>query len=1354
MSYVTDRRLGPQEQSYIFQVQGTVYHYQGPLCGGIPAFAQLYFLDPQSAVNIRLESHPSLEDLRLLLTDLDALFRTQNPFHRLFHRARDVLEAHADLLYIRLNPQLRLTLPADRDPRRYNLPSVNHELAAVIPDIPAEFESSSYRDIYLYRRHAPVIGTTTAGITPGSHFLTKIQSDHALYLPLHYVLFFPLGGRGYHCGLTLAGSTAAGSSWLNTKLSPRMFYRFHLHTRQGVFETLHRGALLFQQFVVDAWASTEQMHLQYLRFHQKQIRADLYNSVLQALDSNSVSLQEVGRRVVLPTSFVGGDRFMQRLYQDSMAIVRHFGRPALFITFTANPHWDEITRELLNDEMGVPMQTWRDRPDLVARVFHLKIQAFLHEVRYQGVFGHHVASVYTVEYQKRGLPHMHFLLFLAKDAQLDTVDRIDNFISAEIPDPSVDGPLGRELYEIVTRVLIHRPCGDFNPKSPCMKQRHGDRKPKCSKQFPKPFRNQTVIPRDSYPEYRRRSSGPKFIAPHPTQKDQTIEIGNEWVVPYNPYLTWRYKAHINVEVCGTIRAVKYIHKYIYKGGDRTTIEMQTDADEIKQYTNARYIGASEGVWRLFEFPVHGEVPSVKPLPVHLPGQHQVSFDSMTRADSVAQSIETQRSALMAFFDYNAAHPETRSLLYQDFPGSFTWRATIKEWKPRAGNTQQIGRIYQINPFQGELYYLRRLLTVVPGPISFEDLRTVDGRLCTTFQEACYARGIVSSDTEWEDCFNEAKDLRTGWHLRRLLLSAMLYGGLHDAASVWLRFGDHICDDLAYHLRRENLQCDPSIQHPNLDYGLYLIERALQAEDRQLADFNLPAYQHDWGRDLGNPYLRAERDYDRDGLARSATIGESLLNAGQRAAYQRVLDLLRDNPNHAQFFLYGPAGTGKTFLYTTLCSRLRSQGKIVLCVASTGIAALLLPGGRTAHKRFKIPFNVSESTTCFISRRTHLAELLCHTDLIIWDETPMTNRDVFNAVDRTLRDIRGDLPGGDRPFGGIPIILGGDFQQILPVVPKGDRPAIVAASLQFARVWPHLKLLTLHENMRLAAAHDDFNREFAAWLSVMSHSPPLIGPIRLPHMIYHTSSIDTFIDRIYPAQMLHNAHLDPQFFVGRAILTPCNRQVDELNDLLLQCMQGDLLSFDSYDEADLNDNAAGREELTAEFLHSLNAASLPRARLDLRLGAPVILLRNLDPDQGLCNGTRLTVSRATRRCLEVRIIGGDFDRQHRLIYRCKLSTSEGLHFTLTRLQFPIRLAFAMTINKSQGQSLRYVGIDLRRPVFTHGQLYVAFSRSTNVHDMAVLLDPSNADRITDNVVYPEVLYPFYSRSAGSGLGSSF
>jgi hypothetical protein len=91
---------------------------------------------------------------------------------------------------------------------------------------------------------------------------------------------------------------------------------------------------------------------------------------------------------------------MQQLYQDSMAIVRHFGKPVLFITFTANPNWIEITRELLKDENGIPMQTWRDRPDLVARVFQLKVKVFIEEVCQRNIFEEHAASIYTMEYQK------------------------------------------------------------------------------------------------------------------------------------------------------------------------------------------------------------------------------------------------------------------------------------------------------------------------------------------------------------------------------------------------------------------------------------------------------------------------------------------------------------------------------------------------------------------------------------------------------------------------------------------------------------------------------------------------------------------------------------------------------------------------------------------------------------------------------------------------------------------------------------------------------------------------------------------------------------------------------------------
>ena len=149
--------------------------------------------------------------------------------------------------------------------------------------------------------------------------------------------------------------------------------------------------------------------------------------------------------------------------------------------------------------------------------------------------------------------------------------------------------------------------------------------------------------------------------------------------------------------------------------------------------------------------------------------------------------------------------------------------------------------------------------------------------------------------------------------------------------------------------------------------------------------------------------------------------------------------------------------------------------------------------------------------------------------------------------------------------------------------------------------------------------------------------------------------------------------------------------------------------------------------------------LPLSVLRLKIGAPVMLLRNLDPLHGLCNGTRMTVLRASTRCLEVRLNGGSFDGEKRLIYRTKLTSNEtDFHFQLTRFQFPVRLAFAMTINKSQGQSLTHVGIDLRSPVFSHGQLYVAFSRATDVPEIATLIKESNVDEVTDNIVYPEVL----------------
>jgi hypothetical protein len=171
---------------------------------------------------------------------------------------------------------------------------------------------------------------------------------------------------------------------------------------------------------------------------------------------------------------------------------------------------------------------------------------------------------------------------------------------------------------------------------------------------------------------------------------------------------------------------------------------------------------------------------------------------------------------------------------------------------------------------------------------------------------------------------------------------------------------------------------------------------------------------------------------------------------------------------AFFFVCGHGGTGKTFLWNAIIVRLRSEKKIVLAVASSGVASLLLPRGRTAHLRFKIPFDITDASTCSVKRGTMLAELIQVSSPIIWDEAPMTHQRCFEALDRTVRDILFEHNPANAivPFDGKPIVLGGDFRQILPVVHKGSRSSIVNASITNSRLWQHVALLRLHSNMRL------------------------------------------------------------------------------------------------------------------------------------------------------------------------------------------------------------------------------------------------------------------------------------------------
>ncbi|GKB00078.1 ATP-dependent DNA helicase PIF1-like protein, partial [Tanacetum coccineum] len=217
-------------------------------------------------------------------------------------------------------------------------------------------------------------------------------------------------------------------------------------------------------------------------------------------------------------------------------------------------------------------------------------------------------------------------------------------------------------------------------------------------------------------------------------------------------------------------------------------------------------------------------------------------------------------------------------------------------------------------------------------------------------------------------------------------------------------------------------------------------------------------------------------------------------------------------------------TSKTFVWKTLSAAIRRRHDIVLNVASSGIAALLLPGGRTAHSRFAIPINVNEDSTCCINIESDLAGLIRKTKLIIWDEAPMVHKHCFEALDRTLKDIM----RSSKPFGGIVVVFGGDFRQILPVIPRGTRSEIVNASLWYSYIWEDIQVLKLTENMRLCVGNNNGESEetkaFADWILSIGNGE--VGEdqdgeaeVEIPNgiIIKDTSGdpIDAIINAIYP-----------------------------------------------------------------------------------------------------------------------------------------------------------------------------------------------------------------------------------------------
>ena len=234
-------------------------------------------------------------------------------------------------------------------------------------------------------------------------------------------------------------------------------------------------------------------------------------------------------------------------------------------------------------------------------------------------------------------------------------------------------------------------------------------------------------------------------------------------------------------------------------------------------------------------------------------------------------------------------------------------------------------------------------------------------------------------------------------------------------------------------------------------------------------------------------------------------------------------------------------------------------------------------------------------------------------------------------------------------------------------------------------------------------------------------------------------IHRLIESVFPDLNLYSQ--DPYNLINRCILAPKNSSVDKLNEIRIRKFPGNFQTYISSDKAVIDQRHQGDYE---DFLNSQNPKGLPPHKLLLKENCPLMLLRNLNPAKGLCNGTRLICRELGQHTISAEIVFGHHRGKRVFIPRIPLQSPDndknGIPFI--RTQFPVRLCFALTINKSQGQTLDYVGIYLREPVFSHGQLYVALSRARTAAKVKILLvpgtfDDTKVDCKTRNVVFAEI-----------------
>eukprot|EP00808_Paulinella_micropora_P013753 g57953.t1 len=473
---------------------------------------------------------------------------------------------------------------------------------------------------------------------------------------------------------------------------------------------------------------------------------------------------------------------------------------------TSNTNCQEIQDALK------PGQTTNDRPDIVQRVFEMKVKQLIKAITKDNCFGRCMGFVYSVENQKRGLHHIHLVIWLHPE-DAPTSETFDCFVSAEISDIKTQP----ELHRLVTTHMLH---GDCHRESKCWELG------RCSKLFSREYCEVT-----SYSE---------------------TDI--------------KFNYHLNVELCTTSGWIKYLFKYIHKGPDRLRVNVHNENDEIKQYIDARYVGPCEAAALILGTNRFKSSHYCRTLELHLPNEQRVSMHGHAYRYTQERNIRSQLTAYFERVLYERDHPllpnqlgctvegnlkpRASELTYVQFPHYYNWVTGHKEWRRRAsslaGERNIVSRLGHVRPNRFELYCLRTLLHIVQGATCFEDVRTFQGRIYPTFGEAALARGLLQSDSEWNICLAEASVTNTAPQLRRLFVMILCENEVSNSFQLWENHKETLSDDHTYQPRNQITGAIPEPNQSDFQLALHDISTLLTKHGRADQEFNLPNLVHPSG----------------------------------------------------------------------------------------------------------------------------------------------------------------------------------------------------------------------------------------------------------------------------------------------------------------------------------------------------------------------------------------------------------------------------------------------------------------------------------------------------------------------------